>query len=110
MSAQTNSWPVDFSPTVMRDAQGSSALSSLSIALEAWRRGLTVTFQSADLGWYSISDGENSIRFDFARPDSITSRADTRVMIRKWDTNRTLEAYGIPVPTGVLLTRSEERR
>ncbi|MGC0250385.1 hypothetical protein [Pseudactinotalea sp. Z1748] len=103
MSMPVNSWPDHFSPTVVRGAHGSSALSSLSVALEAWRRGLTVTFHSHDLEWYSISSDEQNVRFNFARPDSITSQADTQVMARKWDTNRALEASGVPVPKGVLL-------
>ena len=50
------SWPDHFSSQLMGRRLGSSGLSSFAIALEAWRRGLEVTFTAAELHLYTVSD------------------------------------------------------
>ena len=82
---------------------GNSGLSSYAIALEAWRRGLEVTFTGKDLHLFTVSDGRRNVDFNFSRPDSITSREDYSRLDRKSETNALLRGAGIPAPQGFLL-------
>ncbi|MFJ2351713.1 hypothetical protein [Glutamicibacter sp. NPDC087673] len=99
-------WPVHFSSRLMGRRLGSSGLSSFAIALEAWRRGLEVTFTAPELHLYSISDGTTKIDFNFARPDSLTPRADYLRLDRKGETNQILTRHAIPSPRSILLETS----
>lgn len=99
-------WPDHFAPTVVGKAYGGGRLSSYCMGLEAWRRGLQVTWIRADLRNYIISDGNHEIRFNDSRPQSLTRRADYAKMIDKWETKRRLETKGVPVPKGVLIEDS----
>lgn len=92
-----------FRSTLVGTTHGSSPLSSFVIATEAWRRGLTVSFTGTGLRYYSISDGNRTIHFDYGRPDSITAAEDHRKLVRKGDTNVLLAAAGVPSPQGKLL-------
>ena len=83
---------------------GSSGLSSYAIALEAWRRGLEITFTAMDLHMYSITDGNRKVDFNFSRPDSITGREDYQRLNRKGETIAVLHNAGIPAPKGQLLS------
>lgn len=100
-------WPAAFSPDVVRSAFGGGRLSSFCLALEAWRRGLEVTFTRADLHLYTVSDGERSVGFDCSRPDSLTPAEDHGRLDSKWESKRILGDRGIPVPTAVLLTDTD---
>ena len=100
-------WPRAFSPEVVRNAFGGGRLSSFCLALEAWRRGLAVTFTRADLHLYTVSDGERSVGFDCSRPDSLTPAEDHGRLDSKWESKRILGDRGIPVPTAVLLTDTD---
>lgn len=93
-------WPDHFPSRLMGRRLGSSGLSSFAIALEAWRRNLEVTFTSADLHLYQISDGTDTIHFNFSRPDSLTPRSDYLRLDRKGETNKILAANSIPSPRG----------
>ena len=107
----TVTWPEHFHARLMGRALGSSGLSSFAIALEAWRRGLEVTFVANDLHVYTISDGQRTVRFNFSRPDSITSRDDYTRLDRKSEATALLREERIPAPRGFLLdsrTTSEE--
>lgn len=97
------SWPDHFSSRLMGRRLGSSGLSSFAIALEAWRRGLEVTFTAADLHLYTVSDGEKDVDFNFSRPDSHTPRKDYLRLDKKNETNTILASHGIPSPRGKLL-------
>ncbi|MDZ5077004.1 hypothetical protein [Nesterenkonia sp. HG001] len=95
-----NDWPADFQPDVVRDAFGGK-LTSYVIALEAWRRGLSVTFLSADISRYRITDGAGrSVRFIRSRPNLTTLQA-VRTANDKSLTNEALRAAGIPAPRSV---------
>lgn len=100
-------WPTHFSSEAVRQGFGGGRLSSYTIALEAWRRGLTVTFLDAGLRRYRISDGQRTVSMNDSRPSSITRRSDYQKLLNKWDTKRLLEAEGVPVPRGVLLKTAE---
>lgn len=103
----TVAWPDHFPARLMGRSLGSSGLSSYAIALEAWRRGLEVTFTSKDLQVYTISDGQRSVEFNFSRPDSITRREDYTRLDRKSETLALLREEGIPAPRGYLLDPKE---
>lgn len=96
-------WPQHFSPDVVRRTYGGGKLSSYCLALEAWRRGLQVTFYDADLRIFGISDGTRRVVFNDSRPTSITKRSDYQKLIKKWDTKRLMEKEQVPVPRGRLL-------
>ncbi|PCC35827.1 hypothetical protein [Glutamicibacter sp. BW77] len=97
------SWPDHFPSRLMGRRLGSSGLSSFAIALEAWRRGLEVTFTAADLHLYTVSNSEKNVKFNFSRPDSHTTREDYLRLDRKAETNAILASHGIPSPTSKLL-------
>lgn len=98
MASKENMWPTEFAPAVVGCALGSSALSSYAIALEAWRRGLAVTFNSHDLRSYRISDEERRVSFNFSRPISTSSPKSHEILNDKWKTNQALSNSGIPSP------------
>lgn len=95
-------WPDHFSPRVVGVGNGSSGLSSVVIALEAWRRGLEVTF-TKDVQNYSISDSEKVVEFNYSRPESITRKTDYQKLDRKTETIDVLRQHGVPVPDGLAL-------
>lgn len=107
-------WPEHFSPEVVRAAFGGGRLTSLCLALEAWRRGLSVTFQDRRMRTYRISDGSTTHVFNDSRPQTLTRRADYRRLLSKAETNAHLQRHGIQVPRGVRLeaagTSEEELR
>lgn len=96
-------WPEFFAPTVVREGFGSGRLSSFAIALEAWRRGLTVTFMDAQRNTIEVSNGTNTILFNHSCPISHTPPQARQQLRSKWDTKILLEAAGVPVPKGKLL-------
>src|SRR5690625_197461 len=97
----TSEWPKAYQPEVMRPFFG--RLSSSSIALEAWRRGLTVTLLDAQLRKYRIADAAgNRVTFIRSRP-ARTSLKAVRSAGNKHTTNRLLSAAGLPVPQSYLI-------
>lgn len=96
-------WPTHFPVRIMGRSLGSSGLSSFAIALEAWRRGLEVTFTAVDLFLYTISDGQRTVSFNFSRPDSITSREQYLRLNKKGETVKVLHEADIPAPRGIIL-------
>lgn len=103
----TVEWPTHFHARLMGRTLGSSGLSSYAISLEAWRRGLEVTFTGNDLHTYVISDGYRKVEFNFSRPDSVTRREDYSRLNRKSETTAKLRQEGIPAPRGVLVESSQ---
>lgn len=90
-------WPAHFQSHVVRSGFGGGKLSSYCLALEAWRRGLQVTFLPPDGTRVLVSDGETSVRFNHSRTDRITDEA-YRVVESKYETSEALRNAGIPVP------------
>lgn len=97
------SWPTSFKPDVVGRSLGSGGLSSYCIGLEAWRRGLSVAYESYDLRYFSVSNGDHTVDFDFARPRSITTDSVRSILNSKWGTTSRLREAGVRVPRGVLL-------
>lgn len=94
-------WPKNFSPDVVRPFFG--RLSCYTIALEAWRRGLTVTAVDGSFRHVWISDDEGrSIKFVGSRP-SMTSKAAVRLAHNKHRTNTALRKAGYPAPQSHLI-------
>lgn len=91
------SWPTCFSPAVVEPSIGGS-LSGHVVALEAWRRGLTVTFLSGKNRRMRIeSDDGRAVYFSSAKP-SLTSASALRIAREKHLTSVALTAGGIPAP------------
>src|SRR5699024_2731089 len=97
----TATWPEHFAPTIVGRALGNSALSSYSIALEAWRRGLEVTFTSDELRFYTIADDHRLVEFDYSRPKSITDSLAAAIANDKSATLSLLQESGVRVPRGM---------
>lgn len=102
----TNSWPTHFRPDVVRPAFGGGILSSYCIALEAWRRGLAVTFIGPSMRRYRISDGTRTIEFSDSRPSSLTRPADFQKLQKKSKTIDVLRSNGIPTPESIAFDAS----
>ena len=90
--------PEDFPPNLVGRNNGGNALTSITVALEAWRRGLEVSFTSADLERYTVTDGFRSVDFNCSRPESITGEEHYLRLNRKHDTSSILRSHGIPTP------------
>lgn len=90
-------WPQHFSVDAVRPGFGSK-LCGYTIALEAWRRGLTVTFTDSALRTYTISDDQGrSVRFVRSSPH-MTTRKAVRIANDKYATHATLRTAGVPTP------------
>ncbi|MVT27457.1 ATP-grasp domain-containing protein, partial [Nesterenkonia alkaliphila] len=100
-------WPEHFQPEVVKDGFGGK-LTSYTIALEAWRRGLQVTFLDPELRKYRIQDDSgNAVTFIRSRPHMTTWDA-VRVANNKFKTNAKLRAAGIPVPESAIIEPSQD--
>lgn len=95
-------WPDHFQSAVVRQAFG-SRLSGYVIALEAWRRGLTVRFLDGGLRICEVSDGKRKVRFDKSRP-SLTTKEALSLVEDKHRTLERLRAGDVPVPESRLIT------
>lgn len=90
-------WPEHFSVDAVRPGFG-SRLCGYTIALEAWRRGLTVTFTDPMLRTYTIADAQGrSVRFVRSRPH-MTTRKAVKTANDKYATHTALRAAGVPMP------------
>lgn len=95
-------WPQNFQPQVVRDGFGAK-LSSYVLALEAWRRGLTVALRDPYLRRIRVSDTHGrAISFIQSRPN-MTKRSAHLVAKNKHRSNQLLDAAGVPVPRSVLI-------
>lgn len=95
-------WPEHFQPEVVREGYGGK-LSSYTLALEAWRRGLEVTFLDSDLRQYTVTDSdEHSVKFTRSRPH-MTTRQGVQAANDKHRTAQLLRLAGVPAPESVLI-------
>lgn len=94
-------WPVHFQPDVVRSGFRGGRLTSYCLALEAWRRGLDVSFLGPDALRIEVSDGTTCVRFDRSRSDRITPDAYNLVE-DKYRTSARLRDEGVPVPEAYL--------
>lgn len=78
-------------------------VSLYSVALEGWRRGLSLKFindnQTRSLVRYSLSDGDTEHRFQVARGDAVPKKA-IKVCVNKNLTKDYLKKAYVPVPEG----------
>ena len=94
-------WPEHFRPDVVRHAFGGGRLSAFTLSLEAWRRGLDVTFHDTAMRRYTVSDGNRSIRFSDSRPSTLTRADDYRPLLNKSETIERLRARGVSTPVSI---------
>lgn len=94
----TFEWPKFYQARLVKQAFGGSLLSSYCIALEAWRRGLEVKVTHPRLRYFSVSDGVDTIRFDYSRPSPLTTREAIRTALNKQATTDALRAAGVNAP------------
>lgn len=95
-------WLRHLSHKVVENAFGDK-LCGFTIALEAWRRGLTVTVNSqraSQFQSYVISSAHNSIQFNRARIASLTAKRAIAVLNNKYTTKESLLKEGVPTPLG----------
>ncbi|NLS10066.1 ATP-grasp domain-containing protein [Nesterenkonia sp. MY13] len=100
-------WPEYFTPDVVSSSFGSGVLSSHTIALEAWRRGLRVKLLAPNGRKLELSDGVRTVRFDRSRASSEISRNAYNTVESKYATTASLRAAGVPVPKSQELRTSE---
>ncbi|WP_460691007.1 hypothetical protein [Nesterenkonia suensis] len=81
----------------MKTMFGSQRLSAGTIALEAWRRGLSVDFTSANRTRVRIGDGQSAVEFNGSRP-SLTTAEAIRIANRKDEALASFRAASVPVP------------
>lgn len=103
-----HTWPQPFSADVVRPVYGT--VSAYTLALEAWRRGLTVTAVNGGIQHFWVEDGSgNAIKFIGARPSMTTSRA-VRIAGDKHQTNTLLHKAGLTAPKSRLINAREFTR
>lgn len=100
--------PSGFDPQIVAQAFGSHKLSAFTIALESWRRGLTVQFTDPTAIKYSVSDGTRRIAFKGSRSSRTTSEA-IRTVENKNETLNQLRQAQVPVPKSRLFQTSKTR-
>lgn len=100
-------WLSELEGTVPEEAYG-YAISVYSIAYEAWRRGLSITFENSyhNKGRYTprytIYNKNNKVQFNHTRPDLVSKEA-INICLNKQLTRETLQEKNVPVPKGRLL-------
>lgn len=95
--------PVGFEPAVVASGFGSQKLSAYVIALESWRRGLTVRIHSPDAFRFTVSDGSRNVSF-FGSKSSLTTSEAVRAVDNKHVTLKRLHEAQVPVPRSRLLS------
>lgn len=92
------SWPVAFLPKVVKKVHGRK-LSGFTIALEAWRRGLTVTLVDDIFDTYVISDDKVEVKFYGSRC-SLTPMSAMRLAKNKQKARMKFQENKVPTPAG----------
>lgn len=101
-------WPAGFEAHVVAQAFGAQRLSSYTIGLEAWRRGLQVSFRGAKGVGVEISDGERTVSFNGSRSMLTTPQAN-RTVEMKHRAAELLRRAGVPVARSqVFITRETD--
>src|SRR5690625_2525513 len=107
-------WLPELEGTVPEEAYG-YAISIYSIAYEAWRRGLDITFENIYhqkgkfVPRYSISSPERKIKFSHTRPDVVDKEA-INICSNKQLTREKLASQNVPVPKGLLLNSLDPKK
>lgn len=101
-AAPQYNWPSAFSAEVVEPVFG--GVSAYVIALEAWRRGLTVTATRGGLSRFRVQDDHGRVvRFVNSRPTTLSTTAGRNLARDKYKTNRLLAQAGLPVPEADLI-------
>ncbi|MFC7367423.1 hypothetical protein [Vreelandella zhaodongensis] len=100
MASEKAVYPIHVSPKIVKQGFGYK-LCGFLIALEAWRRGLTVKLEDASFKRYSISDNNTEVRFIRSR-SSLTKNKAIVITKNKQLTREYLQAAGVPTPAGKL--------
>ncbi len=101
-------WLSELEGIVPKEAYG-YAISVYSIAYEAWRRGLNITFENVYhkkgkyTPRYTIYNKDNMVKFNHTRPNLVSKEA-IGICLNKQLTRKTLEKKNVPVPKGLLLS------
>ena len=94
-------WPEYFQPSVVKEAFGGGILSTYTIALEAWRRGLHVVFHNTG-EHFTVTSGERQVTFNHSRSLDHTTDTAVGIVMNKKKTTDILRANGILAPETVL--------
>lgn len=84
---------------IKRSVHGAVKLSTFTIALEAWRRGLKIAFLDARPYKFEISDGKTTVKFNGSMPETTTRQA-FRDCNNKSIALSLMREAGVPVPVG----------
>lgn len=102
MNLKDKEWLPHLENSIPIEAQGYK-VSSYAVALEGWRRGLTVKYIDRDRNplkiRYSLSDGTKEHIFAGSRGDLVTKKA-IRICIKKDLTKKYLMKANVPTPEG----------
>lgn len=104
-------WLPELEDAVPVEAYG-YALTNYAIAYEAWRRGLTITFENIYhrkgkyIPRYTISNKNKRIKFTHSRPNVVSKEA-IKICLNKQLTRETLKKENISVPKGRVLKNLE---
>src|SRR5699024_8974885 len=100
-------WLPHLQHAIPKEAYGFSS-SMYSIALEGWRRGLTIRFINKDQikshTEYMISNKQKRFRFSGSRTN-IISKEVINICANKYHTKELLKEYGVPVVDGELFDK-----
>lgn len=98
--------PAGFEPRVVSQAFGSQKLSAFALALESWRRGLTVRIETPTAVKFTVTDGTRRVSFNGSR-SSATTREAIRTVDNKHKTLRRMSEAQVPVPKSRLFRTSK---
>ena len=102
MEKKLYEWLPHIEDSVPKEAYG-YPISMYSIALEGWRRGLSLKFKnnnrSSSVINYSLSDGESTYNFMGSRGSLVTNEAN-KICSDKYLTKRYLSQAGVSIPKG----------
>lgn len=101
-------WLPHLKDSIPIEAQGYK-VSSYALALEGWRRGLTLKYINIQRNplkiRYSLSDGNNEYIFAGSRGNLVTKEA-IRICMNKYLTKKYLEKANVPTPKGEIFGNS----
>lgn len=102
MENKLYTWLPHIENSIPKEAYG-YPISMYSIALEGWRRGLSLKYQNnnkiSSVINYSLSNGENTYYFMGSRGSLITSEAN-KICRNKYLTKKYLSEAGVSIPKG----------
>lgn len=112
MSKEEREWLDHLTTSVPKEAYGYT-ISLYSIALEGWRRGLTLRFLNQNRKksetTFTLSDGVKTHRFSITRGDKVPLKA-VKICINKDLTKKYLLEAGVPTPEGKVFSVEQEKQ